>query len=133
VQRFATEEEGVGETFRPQRDKTIEGNLVKPIKECAQVISDLMYDMTWLNSDGKFITTPEYPQWAWFEALVNACVHRSYGFSGSEIFAKFFPDRMEIESPGGFVPPVNEKTIYHARATRNYHLMEAFATSAMFE
>jgi ATP-dependent DNA helicase RecG len=31
---------------------------------------------------------------------------------------------MEIESPGGFVPPVNEKTIYHARATRNY-LMDA--------
>lgn len=32
---------------------------------------------------------------------------------------------MEIESPGGFVPPVNEKTIYETRATRNYHLMDA--------
>src|ERR1700730_575999 len=32
---------------------------------------------------------------------------------------------MEIESPGGFVPPVNEKTIYHTRSARNYHLMDA--------
>jgi ATP-dependent DNA helicase RecG len=38
---------------------------------------------------------------------------------------KLFPDRMEIESPGGFVPPVSEKTIYTARAARNYHLMDA--------
>lgn len=45
--------------------------------------------------------------------------------SGSEIFVKFFPDRLEIESPGGFVPPVNERNIYNARATRKYHLMDA--------
>lgn len=32
---------------------------------------------------------------------------------------------MEIESPGGFVPPVNEKTIYYTRASRNHHLMDA--------
>jgi ATP-dependent DNA helicase RecG len=89
------------------------------------VISDAIYDVTWLNKDGKFVTTPEYPQWAWFESLVNACVHRSYSFSGTEIFIKLFPDRMEIESPGGFVPPVNEKTIYSTRSTRNYHLMDA--------
>ncbi len=125
VQRFATEVEGEGSTYAPQRDKTIEGNLVRIISECSELISDMLYDVTWLNSDGKFITTPEYPQWAWFEALVNACVHRSYSFSGTEIFVKLFPDRMEIESPGGFVPPVNEKTIYHARAARNYHLMDA--------
>lgn len=84
-----------------------------------------VYNVTWLNQEGKFITTPEYPRWAWFEAMVNACVHRSYNFSGSEIFIKLFSDRMEIESPGGFVPPVNEKTIYNARSTRNYHLMDA--------
>jgi ATP-dependent DNA helicase RecG len=125
VQRFASETEGTGSSYSPQRDRTIEGNLVKIIREASQAISDMIYDVTWLNDEGKFVTTPEYPQWAWFEALVNACVHRSYSFSGSEIFVKLFPDRMEIESPGGFVPPVNEKTIYSSRATRNYHLMDA--------
>jgi len=71
------------------------------------------------------VTTPEYPRWAWFESLINALVHRSYSFSDSEITVKFFPDRLEIESPGGFVPPVSENTIYNARAARNYHLMDA--------
>src|SRR5258708_13755809 len=45
--------------------------------------------------------------------------------SGTEITVKFFPDRLEVESPGGFVPPVNERTIYTLRASRNYHLMDA--------
>jgi ATP-dependent DNA helicase RecG len=56
---------------------------------------------------------------------VNACVHRSYSFSGSEVTVKFFPDRLEIESPGGFVPPVNERNIYAVRAARNPHLMDS--------
>ncbi len=125
IQRFASPEEGVGEGFSPQQDKTVEGNIVQIIREADRVISEMMYDVTWLSQEGKFITTSEYPRWAWFESLVNACVHRSYSFSGSEIFIKLFSDRMEVDSPGGFVPPVNENTIYHARATRNYHLMDA--------
>lgn len=125
VQRFTTVAEGTGEGYSPVRDRFIEGNLVKLIQSASEAVSDTIYDVTWLNKEGKFVTTPEYPQWAWFEALVNACVHRSYSFSGSEITVKLFPDRMEIESPGGFVPPVNEKTIYNTRSTRNYHLMDA--------
>jgi ATP-dependent DNA helicase RecG len=125
VQRFATITEGSGEGYSPLRDIVIEGNLVKIIQEAQEVISSQIYDVTWLNKEGKFVTTPEYPQWAWVEVLVNACVHRSYSFSGTEITVKLFPDRMEVESPGGFVPPVNEKTIYSTRASRNHHLMDA--------
>ncbi len=125
IQRFAGTEEGSGESYTPIRDRWAEGNLVTIISKASEEISDAIYNVTWLNKEGKFVTTPEYPEWAWFEALVNACVHRSYSFSGSEISIKLFSDRVEIESPGGFVPPVNENTIYHARATRNYHLMDA--------
>ena len=125
IQRFTTDSEGVGSNYSPSRDKFVEGNVVKIIKEAASLIDDMIYDVTWLNKEGKFVTTPEYPRWAWFEALVNACVHRSYSFSGTEITVKLFPERMEIESPGGFVPPVNENTIYHTRAARNPHFMDA--------
>jgi ATP-dependent DNA helicase RecG len=125
IQRFPTEAEGQGQSYSPQRDRTIEGNIVKILRESAETISALIYDVTWLNDQGKFVTTPEYPPYAWFEAVVNALVHRSYNFSGSEVFVKLFPDRMEIESPGGFVPPVNEKTIYEVRAARNHNLMDA--------
>lgn len=125
VQRFAGNVEGSGDSYSPLRDKIIEGNLVKIMTEAQEAIASQIYDVTWLNTDGKFVTTPEYPQWAWFEALVNACVHRSYSFSGTEITVKLFADRVEIESPGGFIPPVNEKTIYDTRASRNPHLMDA--------
>lgn len=125
VQRFDTISEGSGENYSPLRDKVIEGNLVKILREAQEVIDSLIFDVTWLNADGKLVTTPEYPRWTWLEALVNACVHRSYSFSGTEITVKMFSDRMEIESPGGFVPPVNEKTIYPARASRNHHLVDA--------
>ncbi len=125
VQRFNSEFEGSGADYNPVRDRFIEGNLVHIIREASAVIEETIFDVTWLNKDGKFVTTPEYPRWAWLEALVNACVHRSYSYSGSEITMKFFSNHCEIESPGGFVPPVNEKTIYSTRAARNLHLMDA--------
>lgn len=128
IQRFAGKIEGTGEgivEYSPVRDRYIEGNLVKIIFEADSVISDTIYPVTWLDKNGRFVTTPEYPRWAWFESLINALVHRSYSFSGSEVTVKFFSDRVEIESPGGFVPPVNENTIYHARAARNLYLMDA--------
>lgn len=125
IQRFASDDEGTGINYNPVRDKFVEGNVVRIIESAREIINELNYDVTWLNSEGKFITTKEYPQWAWFEALVNACVHRSYSFSGSEITVKFFPSRLEVESPGGFVPPVDEKTIYFTRASRNPHFMDA--------
>lgn len=125
VQRFSGDVEGTGAEYTPQRDRFFEGNVVSIIKAASQELDDLVYDVTWLNSDGKFETTPEYPRWAWFEALVNACVHRSYSFAGTEITVKLFANRMEIESPGGFVPPVNELNLYQTRAARNHHFMDA--------
>ena len=125
VQRFRQAEGNIGESYNPIKDQFVEGNLVKMIVEADTLIEQTIYPVTWLNKEGKFVTTSEYPRWAWFEGLVNALVHRSYSFSGSEITIKFFPDRLEIESPGGFVPPVSENTIYNARAARNYHLMDA--------
>lgn len=125
VQRFGSETEGEGRSYSPQRDRTIEGNVVTLIEKSAETIAGMIFDVTWLSDNGKFVTTPEYPHHAWFEGLINALVHRSYNFSGSEVFVKLFPDRMEIESPGGFVPPVNENTIYEVRAARNHNLMDA--------
>lgn len=125
IQRFGTSEEGSGANYNPIRERFVEGNVVRLITEAAAVIEDFIFDVTWLNKEGRFVTTKEYPRWAWFECLVNACVHRSYSFSGTEVTVKLFPERMEIESPGGFVPPVTEHTIYATRASRNHHLMDA--------
>jgi ATP-dependent DNA helicase RecG len=53
-----------------------------------------------------FRETPEYPRFAWQEAIVNAFAHRDYEIQGLEIEVWFYSDRMEIRSPGGLVPPV---------------------------
>lgn len=125
VQRFEGVSEGSGETYRPIRDRFCEGSVIEVVRKAEGAIEEALHTVTWLNNDGKFVTTPEYPKWAWFEALVNACVHRSYSFSGTDTTVKIFSNRMEIESPGGFVPPVNERTIYDLRASRNHHFMDA--------
>lgn len=125
VQRFEQDFEGVGQNYAPIRDRFAEGNIVEIIRKASILIEEALHTVTWLNSDGKFVTTPEYPKWAWFESLVNACVHRSYSFSGTDVSVKIYPNRLVVESPGGFVPPVNEQTIYSMRASRNHHTMDA--------
>jgi ATP-dependent DNA helicase RecG len=125
VQRFEGTTEGVGDSYNPLVDKFVNGNVVRIIKDVRDFIDSILYDFTWMNDQGKFITTKEYPYHAWFEALVNACVHRSYTFSGTDITIKLFADRLVIESPGGFCPPVNERNIYDVRASRNPILMNA--------
>ncbi|MFT3912922.1 MAG: ATP-binding protein [Anaeromyxobacteraceae bacterium] len=53
-----------------------------------------------------FKEVPEYPDFAWQEAIVNAVAHRDYGDQGRGIEVWFFDDRMEVVSPGELVPPV---------------------------
>ena len=49
-----------------------------------------------------FEEVPEYPEFAWQEALVNAIAHRDYEVTGRETEVWFYDDRVEISNPGGF-------------------------------
>ena len=42
----------------------------------------------------EFTTVPEYPNYAWFEGLVNAVAHRDYSIRGEYIRVYIFDDRM---------------------------------------
>jgi len=53
-----------------------------------------------------FREMPEYPEFAWQEAIVNAFAHRDYEDKSREIEVWFFNDRMEVMSPGELIPPV---------------------------
>ena len=46
---------------------------------------------------------PEYPLAAALEAVTNAVAHRDYA-AASQVFARLYDDRLEIESPGGLLP-----------------------------
>lgn len=65
-----------------------------------------------------FREMPEYPEFAWQEAIVNAVAHRDYGNQALGVEVWFYEDRMEVLSPGGVVPPV---TVEALRSRRPVH------------
>jgi len=104
----------------------IENNLPNQIQMAEAVISAQLREFSRLGEGGKFYTAPEYPKGAWLEAVVNALVHRSYGpLKNMNVFVRMFDDRLEIESPGGFPPPVTPENIYEMHQPRNPILMDA--------
>jgi ATP-dependent DNA helicase RecG len=125
ILRFDGETEGTGEKFNAVKDIRVEGSVPSMIVEAASVLGTQLREFSKLGKDGKFYTAPEYPQAAWYEALVNACVHRSYSLRTMNVFVKMFDDRLEVESPGGFPPLVTPQNIYDVHKPRNPYLMEA--------
>ena len=125
--RFDGEHEGSGEKWNAIKDIPIDGQLPRIIEEADRVIQEQTRTFSRLGPNGKFYTQPEYPRLAWYEAVVNACVHRSYGngLRNMTVFVKMFDDRLVIESPGPFPPFVTPENIYEVSHPRNPHLMEA--------
>lgn len=123
--RFEGTQEGTGSKFNAIKDFIIEGNVPSSIQRAESAVESQIRDFTRLGTDGKFFTAPEYPKDAWLEAIVNACVHRSYNLKNMNIFVKMFDDRLEIESPGGFPPLVTPENIYDMHEPRNPKLMDA--------
>lgn len=69
-----------------------------------------------------FREVPEYPEFAWQEAIVNALAHRDYSDMGRGVEVWLYDDRMEVMSPGALVPPVAIETLRRAQgahASRN--------------
>ena len=93
--------------------------------EVERVAESQFREFSHLGSDGKFVTSPEYPKPAWYEAIVNAVCHRSYNIKNATVFVKMFDDRLEVESPGGFLPFVTPDNIYDQHEPRNPELMNA--------
>jgi ATP-dependent DNA helicase RecG len=123
--RYDGETEETGIRYNVIKDIWIEGCVPELIVEIANVLTSQLREFSKLGDDGKFYTAPEYPREAWYEAVVNACVHRSYGLKNMNIFVKMFDDRLVIESPGAFPPFVTPANIYNSQHPRNPNLMKA--------
>ncbi len=125
--RFDGETEGTGENWNAVKDEWIDGRVAALVEQAEKLLKSQLREFSRLGKDGKFYTIPEYPTFAWYEAIVNACVHRSYGngLRTMNIFVRMFDDRLEIESPGGFPAFVTPKNIYTTHKPRNPWLMGA--------
>lgn len=124
-QRYEGTEKLTGEKRNVVKDEFIEGRVPEIIVQANRLVESQIRTFSRLGRDGKFFTAPEYPQAAWFEAIVNACVHRSYSLRNMNVFIKMFDDRLVIESPGPFPPFVTPENIYEVHHRRNYFLMDA--------
>ncbi|MFH1457100.1 MAG: ATP-binding protein [Patescibacteria group bacterium] len=106
------------------KDKFFEGPIAKQIAELAEMIKSQIREFSFLGSDGKFQTVLEYPEFAWYEAVVNAVVHRAYNLKNANIFVRMFNDHIEIESPGNLPGIVTVENIYKENFPRNPTLMQ---------
>jgi ATP-dependent DNA helicase RecG len=100
------------------KDIRLELPLPKLLDEAFRIIGTQLREFTRLVKGGKFLTTPEYPMFAWQEAISNAVVHRAYNITGTDIQIKLFDDRVEVESPGklpGLVRVDNMRRIHFSR------------------
>lgn len=101
------------------KDITYSLPLYKVIIKSAEFIKTQLRDFNHLGPDGKFVTIPEYPEFAWTEGLVNAVTHRDYSITGQHINVILYDDRLEIISPGKLPGLITLDTMKTERFSRN--------------
>lgn len=80
----------------------------------------------------EFETHSEIPDFALQEAIVNAVAHRDYEIQSRETEIWFYEDRVEVQSPGGVIPPATEAELRAGRpthASRNPLLVHVLAAA----
>jgi ATP-dependent DNA helicase RecG len=107
----------------------VELPLATAITEAHRLSRDLVRRSEKLH-DLFFRETPEYPSFAWQEAIVNAVAHRDYEVQGLGVEVWFYADRMEVRSPGDLVAPASLEALRQRRpvhASRNPLIVRALA------
>jgi len=95
----------------------------------------MRYNPTRKEGSDKFDTTGQeaYPPDAVREALINAVVHRDYGWEGATLI-RIFPDRMEFTTIGGLVQGISFEDIrLGISLPRNPHLANVFYRLGLME
>ncbi|MEG2543711.1 MAG: ATP-binding protein [Longicatena sp.] len=101
------------------KELTFDGPIPTIISEVRNAINMQLRDFQYLNSEGKFETIPEYPEFSWFEGIVNSLTHRDYSLRGDHIRVSMYDDRLEIFSPGKLANIVSLNNMTNTRYSRN--------------
>ncbi len=107
------------------KDETFAMPLYKVIAKTEEFIKTQLREFNHLGPDGKFVSIPEYPEFAWKEGLVNAVTHRDYSISGEHIKIVLYDDRLEIISPGKLPGLITIDTMRTERFSRNPQISRA--------
>lgn len=119
IVKYASDTLGYGQSFNVIKEKTVYGPIPRMIITSRDFIKSQLRDFQFLNSEGIFEVMPEYPEFAWFEGIVNALTHRKYSIYGQHILVSIFDNRIEIKSPGILPNIVTLENILTERFSRN--------------
>ncbi len=75
--RYNGTTELTGKDYNIIKDRMLDGSIFEVIRDASNTLDANLREFTEFR-DGKFYQNPEYPRDAWYELIVNACVHRSY-------------------------------------------------------
>ncbi len=89
------------------------------IQEVRTAINLQLREFQYLDENGVFRIIPEYPEFAWFEGIVNSLTHRNYSIRGDHIRVSLYDDRLEIFSPGKLPNIVTLENMLNTRYSRN--------------
>jgi len=90
--------------------KEVEGSLLRQMRQAYDFLrlsNNLAATVSGLDRIEQF----DYPETAVREAILNAIIHRDYGFSGS-IIVNQYDDRAEFVSLGGLVPGLRTEDLF---------------------
>ena len=116
--RYDGTEAKVGTEMNVIKDEIFEGRILNMVRSSLDFVRSQIKEHTKLGTDGLFHTTPEYPEFAWKEIIINSVAHRDYSIKGTDIQIKMFDDRITVESPGilpGIVRLNNLRTVHFSR------------------
>lgn len=116
--RYDGTEAKVGTQMNVIKDEMFEGRILDMVRASLAFVRSQIKERTRLGPDGRFHTTPEYPEFVWKELIINAVAHRDYSIKGTDIQIKMFDDRITVESPGilpGIVRLNNLRTVHFSR------------------
>jgi len=94
--------------FRTRRE--IEGSLLRQMRSAFDFLN-LSNNLAATVSGLDRVEQYDYPEIALREAMLNAIIHRDYGFSGS-IIVNLYDDRIEFVSLGGLMPGLRTEDLF---------------------
>ncbi|WP_437338403.1 ATP-binding protein [Sorangium sp. So ce394] len=103
--RVVGTERRLGAEHNVEERPRIEGNLGQVLPAVFAAIDGLVRRPSRLIGN-RFRAVPEYPDFSWKEAILNAVAHRDYTTEGRTTEVWFFDDRLEVTNPGGLVPDI---------------------------
>ena len=112
--------------------KRVNGNLFEQLKE-GMIFLKKHLKVRYEFPDELRREIYDVPLRALEEALVNALIHRDYSFRGANISLFIYPDRVEVLSPGGFVPGFNRSDFGKVSIRRNELIADIFSKTEYVE